>query len=475
MAHATKAAETPLLESTPPSHSERHANMDDPRTHRENPHVLSDSERSQSQDDAGLSRPTVAFSSRAPGSIGVAAPTIPYSDGQAYETDTKFEDMGYTSDESSERVGTARAELKIEIIKGILEGLRKEMHSWREKTVQAELRQALLDARMHSLPKTDSVAADPFAALTKQRRSASDAESAAFAKPRSRKLQVIPTDETPFYTGGTILPKYKAIERVFSSCLAPGYRTAKYRPYDAEDEIQDPELSEKYAEREQRFKNNYDSLLVQRNCQEQVWLWKPWADQLLSSLRIQASDVLYYFTAGQVDRDRQFTGDWADIWEAERMNKCRTCGLADLESRGVHFSEMFQNLPKSDDHSLVLAGLAAYAFHEETGVSLWHVAAVGLLQPRYKDSKTERSKNLGLCVICFRHQCPDHGSYEEPADEDHGVTDSEEFTAFINDEERDHNLRKFTTLPVRVKGEGQDRPTYLWSILCRTVPGLWAK
>ncbi|KAK5217132.1 hypothetical protein LTR47_011897, partial [Exophiala xenobiotica] len=227
--------------------------------------------------------------------------------------------------------------------------------------------------------------------------------------------------------------------------------------------------------REQRFKNNYESLLAQRNCQEQVWLWKPWADQLFSFLKIQASDVLYYFTAGQVDRDRQFTGDWADIWEAERMNKCRTCGLADLESRGVHFSEMFQNLPKSDDHSLVLAGLAAYAFHEETGVSLWHVAAVGLLQPRYKDSKTERSKNLGLCVICFRHQCPDHGSYEEPADEDHGVTDSEEFTAFINDEERDHNLRKFTTLPVRVKGEGQDRPTYLWSILCRTVPGLWAK
>ncbi|KAJ9498149.1 hypothetical protein H2202_006300 [Exophiala xenobiotica] len=409
--------------------------------------LFRDSERDNMPDEAQV----LGRQAREIDAANLGPQAIPDGQGQVSGNHTILADESYTSDESSDSTETARVEPKVETIKAILEDLRKDLHSWREKTIQADLRQALLDTRVYSVPKTDSVVADPFAALTKQRRPASDAELAAFAKPQSRKLQVIPTDETPFYTGGTILPKYKAIGRVSSSCLAPGYRTAKYRPYDAEDEIQDPEFTEKYAEREQRFKNNYDSLLAQRNCQERVWLWKPWAEELFSCLRIQASDVLYYFTAGHFDPDRQVTGDWPDLWEAEQMNKCRTCGLADPESRGVHFSETFQSLPKPDDHTLVLAGLAAYAFHEETGVSLWHVAAGGLLQPRYEDPKEERSKDLSLCVICFRHQCPDHGSYEEPADEDHGVKDSEEFTAFINDEERDHNLRKFTTLPVRGK------------------------
>lgn len=372
------------------------------------------------------------------------------------------EEESITSDLSSasEQVTTIGPELKT--VKAVMQQLRQDLFAWREKTVQAELRQATIDMRQYPGPKIDSTLPDPFKALTDQRRSASGLlapqggngnEGAPFAKPHSKKALVLRTAETSFWTGGTLLPKYKAIGRVSSSFLAPNFRTAKYRPYDAEDEVQDPDATEKYAELEQRFNNNHDSLLAQRDCQELIWLWQPWAQELYSSLGISADDVLYFFTHALWD-PREIRCAWSaessKAWTEEESRRCGTCELADTQTKWTYWRihrDMLESMPKPDDHKLALAGLAAYAFHEMTGISLWHVAVGGILKPLYEEPPSVDTKGLSLCVICFRHQCPDHGSFEEPADDDH--RDPEDFKAFVNDEERDHNLRKFMCLPVR--------------------------
>ncbi|KIW17563.1 hypothetical protein PV08_04757 [Exophiala spinifera] len=368
-----------------------------------------------------------------------------------------IEDDSFASDDSNTTPSVARIEPRLETMKAIIENLRKDQQACRERSVQAELRQASVDMRKRSGPVVDAKAADPFAVLTEKRRSEYAAESASLIKPQSKKLQLIPACETSFWTGGTILPKYKAIGRVSSSFLSPGFRTAKYHPYDAEDEIQDPDKTRKYEERYQRLNNNFESLVAQRHCQELVWLWKPWAEDLLSVLKIQDTDVLYFFMMAHFDPERHIeVGDIPKLRE-EQSNKCRSCGLGP-DSRRTHFEETFSSLPKPDDETLALAGIAAYAFHEATDVSLWHIALGGLIQPRYEDPSAKRNKDLELCVICFRHQCPDHGSYEEPAEDVSGAKDPDEDiaafisdTAFINDEERDHNIRKFISLPMRNK------------------------
>ncbi|EXJ95793.1 hypothetical protein A1O1_00917 [Capronia coronata CBS 617.96] len=366
-------------------------------------------------------------------------------------------------------------EAKVEEFESLMEEVQKQLQAWREMSVQGDLRQASIDMKTYSKPRLASPAQDPFRAITAERRSAANASCKpdlhGQAKPQdklnSKKLTAIRASEHPFWTGGVLLPKYKSIGRVSASFLAPNYRTAKYRPYDAEDEIQDPDATEKYAELEQRFNNNYPGLRSQRHCQELVWLWKPWAEELFVCLGIKTSDVLYFFTQDHFDPDRELTYPWpaesARAWREEQMRRCRTCELADPESRWTHFSETFNSLPKPDDRSLALAGLAAHAFHQRTGVSLWHVAIGGLLQPRYEDPQAMAKRSPNFCVICFRHHCPDHGSYEEPNDEDHGAKDAEEFKAYINDEEQDHNLRKFMSLPIRPR---KDNTKHTCGVFC---------
>ncbi|KAJ9633486.1 uncharacterized protein PV06_06213 [Exophiala oligosperma] len=375
-----------------------------------------------------------------------------------------IEDDSFASDDSNATHSSARIEPRSETIKSIIENLRKDLHACRERSVQAELRQAAVDMRNHSGPVIDVNAADPFAALTEKRRSEYAAESTSLARPQNKKLQLIPASEVSFWTGGTTLPKYKAIGRVSSSFLSPGFWTAKYHPYDAEDEIQDPDKTKKYEERSLRLHINFESLVAQRNCQELVWLWKPWAEDLFSILKIQYTDVLYFFMAVHFDAERHMeTGDVPKL-KKEQNSKCRTCGL-DPDRGWTHFKETFDSLPKPDDETLALAGTAAYAFHEATEVSLSHIALGGLIQPRYEDPSAKRDKDLGFCVICFRHQCPDHGSYEEPAedvsgarDPDEDIVPAENKTAFINDEEQSHNIRKFMSLPMRERN-GPDSHT----------------
>ncbi|KAI1614246.1 hypothetical protein EDD37DRAFT_612156 [Exophiala viscosa] len=393
-------------------------------------------------------------------------------DGHVDEEESIESDLSSTSEQAT----PVEPELKTVTI--IMEQLRQDLFAWREKTVQADLRQAAIDMKQDPGPKLDSTLEDPFKALTDQRRSNSGllpplggapTEGASFVKPQSRKALVLRATETSFWTGATLLPKYKAIGRVSSSFLAPNYRTAKYRPYDAEDEVQDPEATEKYAELEQRFNNNHDSLLAQRDCQELVWLWQPWAQELYSSLGIHAGDVLYFFTHALWD-PREIRCEWSAeasrAWSEEQSRGCCTCELADNQSKWTFWQihkETFNSLPKPDDHKLALAGLAAYAFHEMTGVSLWHVTMGGILKPLYEDPTSVDTKGLGFCVICFRHQCPDHGSYEEPTDEGDGGRDPEDFKAFVNDEEGDHNLRKFMCLPTRERKQGD---THVCGLFC---------
>lgn len=366
-------------------------------------------------------------------------------------------------------------EAKVEEMESLMEEVQKQLHAWREMSVQADLRQATIDMRTYRKPRLDSSAVDPFKAITEERRSAAgldlkpelQAQARPQEKPQHKKLTAIRAPEHPFWTGGTLLPKYKSIGRVSASFLAPNYRTAKYRPYDAEDEIQDPDATEKYAELEQRFNNNYPSLNTQRHCQELVWLWKPWAEELLACLGLSNNDMLYFFTQDHFDPEREMAFAWSPessrAWREEQMRRCRTCDLADPESRWTHFSETFNSLPKPDDRSLALAGLVAHAFHKLSGVSLWHIAIGGLLQPRYEDPRAMTRRAPNVCVICFRHHCPDHGSYEEPNDEDNGGKDAEELKAYINDEEQDHNHRKFMSLPIR---ERNDHTQHMCGVFC---------
>ncbi|KAL2403009.1 Histone-lysine N-methyltransferase EZH2 [Exophiala dermatitidis] len=391
------------------------------------------------------------------------------------QSDPLLSDDSDTSDMPETGLLDIRIEAEVEKIEALVESAQKQLQAWQEMFVQAELRQATIDARTCHRPRLDPSAKDPFRAVTEQRRKS--AAGAGGVKPGSeiaqaghvhghkpherfhnKKLTAVRVPERPFYTEATLLPKYKSIGRISSSFLAPNYRTAKYRPYDAEDEVQDPDATEKYFELEQRFKNNYPSLKSQRECQELVWLWKPWAKRIFSSLGIRNTDVLYFFTQDRFDPGRELVGyyDWspesAKAWREEQMRRCKTCELADPESRCIHFSETFNSLPKPDDRSLAFAGLVAHAFHRVSGVSLWHVALGGLLQPRYEDPQAMTKTTPGLCVICFRHRCPDHGSYEDPIEDDHGTKEgAEELKAFINDEEQDHNLRKFMALPIRNK------------------------
>ncbi|EXJ81319.1 hypothetical protein A1O3_07609 [Capronia epimyces CBS 606.96] len=360
-----------------------------------------------------------------------------------------------------------RIEANVQEMESLMEEVHKQLQAWQEMSVQANLRRATAEMRTYPRPRLDSSAGDPFRAITEQRRSGLGAEPRPQDKSQNKKLAVIRTPEHAFWTGATLLPKYKSIGRVSRSFLAPNYRTAKYRPYDAEDEIQDPDATEKYAELEQRFNNNYPGLKSQRQCQELVWLWQPWAEELFVCLGISKSDVLYFFTQDHFDPDRELTYAWSaessKAWREEQMRRCRTCELADPESRWSHFSETFNSLPKPSNRSLALAGLVAHAFHQRTRVSLWHVAIGGLLQPRYEDPQTLTRRAPNFCVLCFRHHCPDHGSYEEPNNEDVGAKDAEELKAYINDEEQNHNLRKFMSLPVRNR---HDSPKHMCGVFC---------
>ncbi|KIX00448.1 uncharacterized protein Z518_10587 [Rhinocladiella mackenziei CBS 650.93] len=381
------------------------------------------------------------------------------SDSEAHtsETDIQLDNESDATGKSTDPVDQDQTEPDIETVRRLVERLRRDLHAWQEEFVQADLRKATVAMRGWPRARLDSTLSNPFQKITQERMTASGNPLPSPERPQQRKLTIVRAPESSFWTGSILLPKYKAIGRVSSSFLAPNFRTAKYRPYDAEDEIQDPEATEKYAELEQRFNNNYDSLKAQRSCQEQIWLWRPWADELLSCLGIERSDILYYYTVNHFDPGRQCACGWSaessKAWREEQFRRCRTCELVDPESRWTHFSETFSKLPVPDDRSLALAGLAAHAFHEMTRVSLWHIALGGILQPRYEDPQAIVKKGSTFCVICYRHQCPDHGSYEEPIDEDRGVKDPEELKAFINDEEQDRNLRKFMILPTRTREE----------------------
>lgn len=404
----------------------------------------------------------------------------PDSETTADERDPQLDDESDASESSVNSIHPIDIEPEIDAFTTLAIALRQQLHAFEERAVQADLRQATVDMRKTSAAQIDSALPDPFQDLTQQRRA--DAHvlplvhergtglgqlEKAHERSQNRKLMIIRAPEQYFSTGGPVLPKYKAIGRVATSFLAPNYRTAKYRPYDAEDEIQDPEATQKYAELEQRFNNNYEALTAQRNCQELIWLWRPWAEELLSRLQIQKSDVLYFFTQDHFDPSRECDFEWhpasKKAWREEQMRRCRTCELADPEGRRTHFSETFNSLPVPDDRALAYAGMAAHVFHEVAGLSLWHIALGGLLEPRYEDPQAVTKESCHLCVICFRYQCPDHGSYEEPRDEYNGVKDSEDLKAFINDEEKDHNVRKFMSLPPRKR---ETEPTHICGVFC---------
>lgn len=377
------------------------------------------------------------------------------------------------NDSSDESTPPVEIDPSIDAVRTLVDALQKDQHSWQEKSVQADLRQATFDMKTRRLPNLDSSMPDPFQVAFEKRKVENEEDSLAAsemdglgkasARPSQRKILLTRAVEKRFQTGGTILPKYKAIGRIASTFLAPNCHTQKYRPYDAEDEIQDPDATEKYLELEQRFNNNYDGLKAQRDCQELIWLWKPWAEQLFDSLQIESDHVRYYFVRDHFEPDRQLRLPWsiesARAWSLEWTKGCTTCELANHEERITSFSRnKFDELERPSDRNLALAGLAAYAFHQVTRISLWHIVAGGLIQPPH-DEWEDDENGSEPCMICFRHHCPSHGNFVEDRDEDH----AEDPKAYVNDEEKKQNVRQFMSLPA---SDVNDHKPHLCGVFC---------
>ena len=375
-----------------------------------------------------------------------------------------------SSDESTQNL---EIDLSIDAVRKLVDDMVKEQHAWQEKSVQADLRQATYDMKTRRLPDLDLSMPDPFR-VAFEKRKAAEAEHTldaaetngvgkTSARPQQKKVLLTRAVEKRFKTAGNILPKYKAIGRISSTFLAPNCHTQKYRPYDAEDEIQDPESTEKYLELEQRFNNNYDGLKAQRDCQELIWLWKPWVKHLLASMQIKAEHVIYYFVRDHFEQDRQLKVPWTmesgRAWALEWTKSCTTCELASQEERITSFSRnKFDELDRPDDRSLALAGLVAYAFHQMSRISMWHIVTGGLIQPP-QDEWEDDENGSEPCLICFRHHCPSHGNFLEVRDEDQ----AEDTKAYVNDEEKKQNIRKFMSLPA---GDQKDQKEHACGVFC---------
>jgi hypothetical protein len=331
------------------------------------------------------------------------------------------------------------AENPLEHIQRVLAGIRKEMRSWQERKVQAELRKATLDASKSQATIVSTVPPDPFAVLTRQRRAFIESRAGnSRLVPQSRgphkRAAVTPIEARSFSTPATSLPKYKAIGRVASSTLAPNHSTAKYSAYDAEDEHNDPEKSKKYTDFENNYNIDLKSLQRQRKCQELIWLWLPWINDMVVPLGLLKSDVLYFFVFAKFEQGRAMQNGHG----SEQFSQCRTCGLAEEEHRYNSMDkDAFTLLSRPDDRKLETAALLARAFHENTAISLWHLVSDPVIRSP-AESRTEK-RATELCLICFRHECPDHGSFREEYSPSPGV--------YLNDSEKSRNTRKFMSLP----------------------------
>jgi len=426
-------------------------------------------------------------------------------DGPLEVTEQPSEAEGYSSDESAASSSVQDVEVELEEVRLLMQKLQTELPSYQEYAVQSSLRQAKSDCRRRPKPKLDFSLRDPFQPVPAQT-GGSECNGTVSKGPTattttlqahvklhgrgvlSNKWKPLLMRVTRFKIEVMKLPKYKSIGRVGPSLLAPNVRTAKYRPYDAADESEDPALLKKYNELEQRYNHDFMSMKRQRECQELIGLWRPWADELLRQLKIQYSDVLYYFMH-EPDPTWRPNLDMSDAsraaWTSEQREACRTCKVEGMESKWndvLKWSERFNALPIPDGRSLALAGLASFAFHEVTKVSLWHIASMAAASSttirthRSLDGNASQGTTASLCAVCFLHNCPIHGGYEEPEDDDQSRADE----AFIDDEEKEHNLRKFMSLPVRFQGEGHshlcglycvDRSLILVNILGRRADG----
>ncbi|EXJ65204.1 hypothetical protein A1O7_01544 [Cladophialophora yegresii CBS 114405] len=353
------------------------------------------------------------------------------------------------SSETSELGEPLEIDLTLEAVTSLMEGLHKEIRAWHEMSTQADLRQATTDARNSHGPKLDRTLQDPFKAITEQRRSAGNVSQ---QKPQGKKMSVIRAPLGSFPTAAVLLPKYQAIGRVSSSILAPNRKTAKHWAYSAEDE-NDPDSDKKYDDFEKHYIIDFESLKAQQKCQELVWRWKPWMEETLARLRIRNTDILYFSTYFPFERGSH---DSRQEW-----GSCSTCDLVDVESRRNHLGKRsFDALPRPDDRTLVLTAMVARALDNVAKISLRHIAVGGLLQPYYPDDQDATFQQSNLCLICFRHHCPDHGSYEDPE----GDVTPGEGQSFINDSEQNSNIRRYVTLPDR--GRRDEDKRHVCGVFC---------
>ncbi|KIW72192.1 hypothetical protein PV04_00406 [Phialophora macrospora] len=382
--------------------------------------------------------------------IAVADQTPESVDSESHASGGQDLDRRSVSSEISELGEPLEIDLTFEAVTDLMESLHKELRAWHEISTQAALRQATTDARNRPGPRLDRPSQDPFKAVTEERRLAGNIWQ---KHSRGEKMFVVRAPAVSFSTGAVLLPKYQAIGRVSSNILAPNRKTVKHVPYSAEDE-NDPDWAKKYDDFENHHTVGFDSLRAQQKCQELIWRWKPWMEETLARLRIRITDVLYLFIFSAFENRACET-------RSEELGKCQTCGLAGFETRKNRFrKETFDALPRPDDRSLTLAALLARAFHNVAKISLWHIAVGGLDQPQSADEQESTVLKSNLCLICFRHHCPDHGSYEDLTEH----TPASQRPAFINNREQDSNIRRYVTLPGR--GRQHEDKRHLCGVFC---------
>ena len=344
---------------------------------------------------------------------------------------------------------------EIEQVRACLRKHEAEMRAYREYLVQSSLRQAKLDARNAPQPMLNPNIGDPFARFDNQNAVSSRNRDAAgimqiqiknytkAAQMKAWKTVNVPT--THFRSEAIILPKYKSIGRLGPSVLAPNIRTLKYWPYVLEDEGTDPSQAEKYSELQERYQHDDQSLKNQRKCQEKADLWRSTMEGLLEELQINYNDILYYLLHPKPWEPKVDLSDSSlAAWLHERGEQpCQTCEIG-VEAGWEAF---FGRLPAPNSRNLAMAGLVSFVFHETTKTSIWHAASTARATRDAVAGYETKARSSLLCTICFMHECPIHGAYFEPDEDDPKNT----VEVSINDAEPDHNFRQSVTLPFNHK------------------------
>ena len=361
-------------------------------------------------------------------------------------------------------------------LESMLQELQHSMHRFQEYIVQPLLQQSRIDCTIRGTGPHTETRISPFAALrpkkvtqktTSPKLHLSIRDYTTNAAGFKQNHRTISTPITEIDNRFQHLPRYKSIGRMQSSILARNVTVAKYNFYVADDEnITWNDLTDKYQELGERY-HTYDAISAtlheQRGCAELADLWRPWLDAMMTAAGCHWRDVLQYYTqerAQDQTENLKLPDSQLAQWLGEQTSTCRHCSTEYTPENEWHLAfpwdQVFTVLQQEDASyqdqptDLSSAGLLCAAFHELTGMSLWHVVSTDR-RVRYifqNINKPSESKSLAqqMCVVCALHNCSTHGAYIENPDI---RIDDRLDNIHINDDEAERNERLNISLPIR--------------------------